>query len=657
MKLLFHLLDRKYSLEKKVIIIRSRSIAKKNVIILILSLLPFIVGLSYSIYRNSDRNYLSRAINIAGSQRMRTILIANYAHQIYDQGFKSNEKIIPLINELRIYKEYTEALKYGNTSLDIKANNFLNIKNKLENLTPLIDDYIKNVNNLIYYSNQNNKIKKTLREDLQSILINSIIIKDEFHNITEQYQYSNDLYIQKQKTIDEIMIFLAIGITIIGLFLTTKIKQQEYHANFDSLTKLKNRHSLFSYIEDKSPVNFSIYFIDLNKFKIINDTYGHEIGDEILIGVSKKLLKVFGEDNLYRYGGDEFIALTKSINKIDVNQNIDRNINTIKELLSEPLIDSYDREHFIGMAIGVVSSNVAINKWDILINLSDDLMYESKSIIGNTVILRNKKDLKYHINFLKDIDDVIYKGALKLHYQPVYIASNIKNKISMVTSKLEKNGEEFYVSEFLHILKRKGSLIDLDKNTLQTLNSDYHNNITMNSPKNFNNRYIITLYEDTLINIKSNGILSLIEYLEIPRDKIIIKIQEKFLENKKIRESLEILKSMDFSFAIDDFTFDLSLKDFFKYKNIECFKIDNSMINTIFFHKYSIKILKEFINMIIKNNKFVILEGVNKNNLSFFIEDLSELEMKKIMYTNKFPKHSSNLVNSISEIFPNIIKN
>ena len=451
MKLLFHLLDRKYSLEKKVIIIRSRSIAKKNVIILILSLLPFIVGLSYSIYRNSDRNYLSRAINIAGSQRMRTILIANYAHQIYDQGFKSNEKIIPLINELRIYKEYTEALKYGNTSLDIKANNFLNIKNKLENLTPLIDDYIKNVNNLIYYSNQNNKIKKTLREDLQSILINSIIIKDEFHNITEQYQYSNDLYIQKQKTIDEIMIFLAIGITIIGLFLTTKIKQQEYHANFDSLTKLKNRHSLFSYIEDKSPVNFSIYFIDLNKFKIINDTYGHEIGDEILIGVSKKLLKVFGEDNLYRYGGDEFIALTKSINKIDVNQNIDRNINTIKELLSEPLIDSYDREHFSGMAIGVVSSNVAINKWDILINLSDDLMYESKSIIGNTVILRNKKDLKYHINFLKDIDDVIYKGALKLHYQPVYIASNIKNKISMVTSKLEKNGEEFYVSEFLHI--------------------------------------------------------------------------------------------------------------------------------------------------------------------------------------------------------------
>lgn len=76
------------------IIVKKKSIAKKNVIVLILSLLPFIIGLSYSIYRSSDRNYFSKAINMAGSQRMRTILIANYAHQIYSQEFKLEKKIL-----------------------------------------------------------------------------------------------------------------------------------------------------------------------------------------------------------------------------------------------------------------------------------------------------------------------------------------------------------------------------------------------------------------------------------------------------------------------------------------------------------------------------------------------------------------------------------
>ncbi|WP_372714864.1 diguanylate cyclase domain-containing protein, partial [Ilyobacter sp.] len=261
---------------------KKNSVAKKNVIVLILSLMPFVIGLSYSLYRSSDRDYFSKAINMAGSQRMRTILIANYAHQIYNQDFKLDKKEFALIDELYLYKEYFEALKYGNSSLDMKPNNFQDIKNKLEELSPLVDNYIENVNDLILYTSQKN--------DMRSILVDSLKIKNGFHEVTELYQLHNDLYIKRQKTIDTIMIMLAAGITIGGLFLTGKIRQQEYHANFDALTKLKNRHNLISYIEGKSSVNFSIYFIDLNKFKIINDTYGHEIGDEILVGVSKRLV-------------------------------------------------------------------------------------------------------------------------------------------------------------------------------------------------------------------------------------------------------------------------------------------------------------------------------------------------------------------------------
>jgi EAL domain-containing protein (putative c-di-GMP-specific phosphodiesterase class I) len=91
---------------------------------------------------------------------------------------------------------------------------------------------------------------------------------------------------------------------------------------------------------------------------------------------------------------------------------------------------------------------------------------------------------------------------------------------------------------------------------------------------------------------------------------------------------------MEFSFAIDDFTLDLSLKDFHKYKDIDFFKIDNSLVNTMFTHNNSVKILKEFVSMLIKNDKIVIIEGIEKNNLLLFIKELSEAEMKKILYTH-----------------------
>ena len=611
-------------------IIRKNSVAKKNVIVLILSLLPFVVGISYSIYKSSDKDYLSKAINIAGSQRMRTILIANYSHQMYSEDFKLNRKEFPLINELRIYKEYLEALKYGDASLGIKPNNFKEIKKELEDLTPLVDDYIEKANDLI--------LNPDRRGNIRIILMDSLRVKNGFHEITELYQLQNDLYIKTQKTIDGIMIFLAVVITIGGLFLTNKIKQQEYHANFDSLTKLKNRHSLFTYIKDKPSNNYSTYFIDLNKFKVINDTYGHETGDEILIGVSERLRKVFGRETLFRYGGDEFIALAEDPSEVgaaDINAEIDKTITDIKTLLLEPIVDSYGREHFMELAMGVVSSNVSINSWDVLINLADDLMYESKSIPTNIVILRNKKEMNRHVNFLKDIDNIFSKGSIKLHYQPIYIATKELSKISFITSRLEKNGEEFYAKEFLHVLKRKGCLTDLDKNTLRILDSNYSDERIEDSLVNSEKRYIISLFEDTLINVGSNGFLSLIKSLDIPRNKIIIKIQEHFLNNNKVKESLAMLKLMNFTLAIDDFTLDLSLKDFHKYEDIDFFKIDNSLVSSMFLHENSVKILKEFVSMLIKNDKFVIVEGISRKKMIFLLKDLSEQDMGTVLYTNK----------------------
>jgi diguanylate cyclase (GGDEF)-like protein len=95
--------------------------------------------------------------------------------------------------------------------------------------------------------------------------------------------------------------------------LNEELSSSEYEASYDSLTGVANRKT---YLENMREVMskkrpFALIFIDLNKFKVINDTHGHHVGDEVLIEVSKRLQYAIGDnDFLSRLGGDEFVIVT-----------------------------------------------------------------------------------------------------------------------------------------------------------------------------------------------------------------------------------------------------------------------------------------------------------------------------------------------------------
>ena len=92
------------------------------------------------------------------------------------------------------------------------------------------------------------------------------------------------------------------------------LQSTEHAANYDALTKLPNRKYYNSFMKEllQEKSFFALLFIDLNKFKIINDTHGHEVGDRVLKEVSQRLSKsIDEEDMLARLGGDEFVIITK----------------------------------------------------------------------------------------------------------------------------------------------------------------------------------------------------------------------------------------------------------------------------------------------------------------------------------------------------------
>lgn len=96
--------------------------------------------------------------------------------------------------------------------------------------------------------------------------------------------------------------------------LSSTLSQVTKDAFHDSLTGLMNRKSYDKVLKERFELKepFALFFIDLNKFKSINDTYGHDAGDDVLIEVSKRLKSVMSEDEyLFRLGGDEFVIISK----------------------------------------------------------------------------------------------------------------------------------------------------------------------------------------------------------------------------------------------------------------------------------------------------------------------------------------------------------
>lgn len=158
-----------------------------------------------------------------------------------------------------------------------------------------------------------------------------------------------------------------------------KLNNLANEAVTDSLTKLSNRRGLDNellYYEESyknNNIDFALFFFDIDKFKIFNDNYGHDMGDEVLVSVSKSLLKSFNSTAIIaRQGGDEFIVVKQFKNKqeIEIYKNMIQDAFNSISILNHPEIK-------INCSIGnaIYSEVLSIEK---LIKLADYRMYEIK---------------------------------------------------------------------------------------------------------------------------------------------------------------------------------------------------------------------------------------------------------------------------------------
>ena len=244
-----------------------------------------------------------------------------------------------------------------------------------------------------------------------------------------------------------IFIFLLISVSMIQLFKYFKTKKQLYQ---DQLTEIFNRHYLQEISSNIKLTNYAVAMLDLDRFKIINDTYGHKTGDIVL----QECVKIFKnniskEDILIRYGGEEFLLF------IAQKENSYVVCKKILDQTSQHTINYDDNEINMTLSIGLIEDVSFEKNLSEIIKKADSMLYLAKQR-GRDQIVCYKEDIKnIAITNKKGVDDVkdaLNQDRIICHFQPI-VEPKIKNilKYEALVRIVSKDGNILFLKSFLLI--------------------------------------------------------------------------------------------------------------------------------------------------------------------------------------------------------------
>jgi diguanylate cyclase (GGDEF)-like protein len=389
-------------------------------------------------------------------------------------------------------------------------------------------------------------------------------------------------------------------------------------AFYDSLTNLPNRalfiDRLFSSLERKKRYtdhSFAILFLDLDRFKVINDSLGHMIGDHLLIMLAQRLKKhIRASDTIARFGGDEFAVLMEDAKEIsDIAERFH------SEMRSPFSISG--REIFITMSIGIVMSNTAdYTRPEELLRDADTAMYHAKErgkachvTFDSTMHAKATEALWVETELRRAVE----QNDFVVYYQP--IISVEENKISGFEALLRWQHAERGIitpSEFIPVAEETGLIIPIGEIVIRE---------SCRQLKAWQVQFPSCQDLTVSVNISSkvfsqsdffDFVKNILEETGIEGSSLRLEIVERTLiENPEPAAALmKRLKELNVRFDIDDFGTGYSALNYLHHFPIKGLKIDGSFINALTFDKNNIAIVKTMIALGRDLGLDVIAEGI-----------------------------------------------
>jgi diguanylate cyclase (GGDEF)-like protein len=419
----------------------------------------------------------------------------------------------------------------------------------------------------------------------------------------------------------------------------------QHQADHDALTGLHNRSSFKTYLEqilsdmlnDKDSKSV-IFYIDIDRFRQINDTFGSELGDLFLVQVANRLKTlVETPETLARVGVDEFAVIFK---EIKASENLETKAQEFIDALSKPYY--LDGNEIIRMvSIGIVISSQGENSADELIRRASLARQYAKEYGGDQFSFYTHSmgsDLNKTLVMENQLRKALDNGALKIFYQPiVHVESGrISGMEALVRWDHPVRGivppfEFIPLAEETGLIVRIGQWI-LEESCRQTV--EWHKkgfyNLTINvniSPVQFNQKNFLYTVTKTLKKVGLDP-----NYLEL-------EITESCTMNN-VNETISVLgklKKMGIKIAIDDFGTGYSSLSYLNKMPLNTLKVDRSFIKEINSAGENKEIAKLIIGMAKTLGLNVISEGIETAGQLKFIEDHDSNEYQGYLFSPPIP--------------------
>jgi diguanylate cyclase (GGDEF)-like protein len=420
-----------------------------------------------------------------------------------------------------------------------------------------------------------------------------------------------------------------------------KIMHMAYH---DSLTNLPNRLLYYerlnqSFEETKKNGKMSaIIFLDLDRFKNINDTLGHHVGDRLLESLAQKL-KIFVSDNLMiaRFGGDEFMILMTNVSHIDEVKQFARKI---PELFQEPFL--YEKHELsVTASIGIAMYPHDGTDADTLIKNADVAMYRAKQKGGNTYQLyhpeMNKRSL-HRLNLEIHLRRAVERNEFIVYYQPLVDlqSGEIFGMESLVRWAHPEWGMISPV-DFIPIAEETGVIIQLGNWVLKQacLQNYYWQQmgypelcISVNiSANQFQQPDFIQNLESTL------------EITGLPPHLLCLEITETVaMQNVSyMMDTMDKLKRLGVKISIDDFGTGYSSLSYLKRFRVHTLKIDKSFIRDVTVDEDNAAIVNALIAMSQRLKIRTLAEGVETREQLEFLRRQGCNEIQGYIFSGPLP--------------------
>jgi len=416
----------------------------------------------------------------------------------------------------------------------------------------------------------------------------------------------------------------AVGVSIDITELKRTQRQLFDAAHSDRLTALPNRFSLDQRVQEavalaaRDDSRLALLFLDLDRFKSINDTMGHGAGDQVLREVASRLQKCLrGVDFIARPGGDEFVIIVSSVAGVkDVELLAQRLIKAV----SAP-IQLADREVYVGISVGAALFPDHGTDASALTAHADAAMYRAKAAGGGALAIYHdamQAEDAERFGLEADLRSALQRGELELEYQPLVDLARgcqIVGCEALVRWRHPTRGT-IGPSVFIPIAEESSAIVEIDRwvlrqacaaaATFRTIDPDFRMAVNLSARD---------LREPAL----GNGVAALLAEFEIPAHALILEVTETAALHDDALPALGRLRDLGVQVAMDDFGVGYSSLAHLKRLPITMLKIDRTFIRDITEDASDRAIVTSIVSVAKAFGLRVVAEGIETDEHASFV--------------------------------------